>query len=392
MPGYFAEQPPLPTDEPTRIAFLYLGRRGALGRFVMELAAATIEFERLETSIAVSLQNACTPKLMEITGRVLALDTFRRATPFSIVSSFLTVRRNLLNRLEVDRPSAVVTLMPHIWTPLLAPAIRGLGVRYVTVIHDAVSHPGDPTGMVTPWLVREARFADMVVTLSRTVADRLISARKAPAGRVLPLFHPDLTFGMPPAARTREPGRPLRLLFFGRILPYKGLPLLIDAIEMLRAEGIVVELGVAGLGNIGADRRRLKALGAEVTNRWIEDDEIRPLLARYDAIALSHIEASQSGVAAAAFGNCMPVVGMPVGGIAEQVVDGRTGVMAHRANARSFADAVHRLAVDLPLYQRISRHLKETALDRSMGRFIDELVAETILLDRPARTAASVTP
>jgi glycosyltransferase involved in cell wall biosynthesis len=387
MSEYLAEHPRLLTDPPTRVAFLYLGRRGALGRFVLELTAAATEFERVETTIAVSRANACTPKLMGITDRVLALDTFRRATPFAIVSSFLTVRGHLLNRLERERPSAVVTLMPHIWTPLLAPAIKSLGIRYVTVIHDAVSHPGDPTGMVTPWLVREARLADLVVTLSRTVADRLISARKAPPDRVLPLFHPDLTFGTPPFARTRQPGRPLRLLFFGRILPYKGLPLLIDAVEMLRSEGIIVELGVAGLGKIGADWRRLKALGAEVTNRWIEDDEIGPLLARYDAIALSHIEASQSGVAAAAFGNCMPVVGMPVGGIAEQVIDGRTGVMAHRANARSFADAVHRLAVDLPLYQRISRHLKETTLDRSMGRFVDELVAETITLDRPARRA-----
>jgi glycosyltransferase involved in cell wall biosynthesis len=145
----------------------------------------------------------------------------------------------------------------------------------------------------------------------------------------------------------------------------------------------MVELGVAGLGNIGPERRRLTALGAEVINRRIEDDEIGPLLARYDAMALSHIEASQSGVAAAAFGNCMPVVAMPVGGIAAQVVDGRTGLMAHRVSARSFADAIHRLAVDPALYERISRNLRETAQDRSMARFVDEVVAETIRLKTP---------
>jgi glycosyltransferase involved in cell wall biosynthesis len=210
----------------------------------------------------------------------------------------------------------------------------------------------------------------------------------APADRVLTLFHPDLTFGTLPANRTRSTDKPLRLLFFGRILAYKGLPLLIEAVEMLRAEGIAVELGVAGLGNIGPDRRRLEALGAEVINRWIADDEIPPLLARYDAIALSHVEASQSGVAAAAFGSCMPVIGMPVAGIAEQVADGRTGVMAHRPSARSFADAIHRLAIDPDLYRRISHHLWETAYERSMARFIDELVAETIQLTSTERSQA----
>jgi glycosyltransferase involved in cell wall biosynthesis len=273
--------------------------------------------------------------------------------------------------------------MPHVWTPLLAPAIKRLGIRYVTVIHDAVPHPGDPTALLTPWLVREARSADLVVTLCRTVADQLVNIRAAPAERVLPLFPPDLTFGAVPAARKRTTGRPLRLLFFGRILAYKGLPLLVDAVEMLRAEGIMVELGVAGMGNLGAERPRLAALGAEVINRWIEDDEIGPLLARYDAIALSHIEASQSAVAAAAFGRCTPVVAMPVGGIAEQVIDGATGVMADRINARSFADAIHRLAVDPALYERISRNLRETAQDRSMARFVDEVVAETIRLKTP---------
>jgi glycosyltransferase involved in cell wall biosynthesis len=368
--------------------FLYLGRRGALGRFVLELADAALKFKELDTTITISSANECAPKMMDFADRIFALDTFKTATPLSIVANFLSVRRKLLQRLHRDRPLAVITLMPHIWTPLLAPSIKRLGIRYVTLIHDAVSHPGDPTGIVTPWLVREARCADLVVTLSRTVADRLISSRLAAADRVVTLFHPDLTFGALPADRTRSSAKPLRLLFFGRILAYKGLPLLIEAVEMLRAEGIVVELGVAGLGHIGPDRRRLEALGAEVINRWIADDEIRPLLARYDAIALSHVEASQSGVAAAAFGSCMPVVGMPVAGIAEQIVDGRTGVMAHRPSARSFADAIHRLAVDPDLYRRISRHLRETAYERSMARFIDELVAETIQLKEQRRADA----
>ena len=89
-----------------------------------------------------------------------------------------------------------------------------------------------------------------------------------------------------------------------------------------------IDLGVAGSGDIADVRMRLVALGAEVINRWLDDEEIAPLLARYDAMALPYIEASQSGVAAAAFASCMPVIAMPCGGLAEQVVENKTGVIA----------------------------------------------------------------
>ena len=45
------------------------------------------------------------------------------------------------------------------------------------------------------------------------------------------------------------------------------------------------DLGVAGAGDIGELRGRLAALDAEVVNRWLDDDEIAPLLARYDLTA-----------------------------------------------------------------------------------------------------------
>jgi glycosyltransferase involved in cell wall biosynthesis len=164
-------------------------------------------------------------------------------------------------------------------------------------------------------------------------------------------------------------------------MKYKGLPLLLDAVELLRREGLDLKLGVAGAGNLQSERSRLAVLGAEVINRWIDDDEVGPLLARYDAVALSHIEASQSGVAATAFGNGMPVVGMPVGGLVEQIVDGRTGVLAQRMTVRAFADAIRRLASEPGLYDGIVDHLRGSAENRSMQRFLDQIIAE---VTRPA--------
>jgi glycosyltransferase involved in cell wall biosynthesis len=360
--------------EQASIAFVSLGRRGALCRLTIELARAAHEVESLSSAYFVSSANELIEQFRREPLTLFECETFGASSPLGVARNFVRMRRQLLDYVRTERPLAVVTLMPHLWTPLLAPAVRRLGALYATVIHDGAAHPGDPTGLVNGWLKHDAVGADLIVTLSQAVAQQLFASGRIERERILRLFHPDVTFDGQPAAR-RYPRRPLRVLFLGRIMPYKGLPVLVEAMEMLRGAGVAAQLGVVGSGDLGALRPRLEALGAEVINRWVADSEIGPILARYDAMACSHVEASQSGPAAAAFGSGMPVVGMPVGGIAEQVVDGQTGVLARRASAVAFAGALHRLIAEPQLYERISGHLAATAEARSMRRFLHELLA-----------------
>ncbi len=360
--------------EPTSIAFVSLGRRGALCRLTIELARAANEMEGLNAGYFVSSANELIEQFRREQLTLFECETFGASSPVGVARNFVRLRRQLLDYVRRERPLGVVTLMPHLWTPLLAPAVRRLGALYATVIHDGAAHPGDPTGLVSGWLKRDGTGADLVVTLSQAVAQQLFAGGRIERERILRLFHPDLAFNGPPTAR-RHPRRPFRVLFLGRIMPYKGLSVLVEAMEMLRRAGVTAELGVVGSGELGALTPRLEALRAEVINRWVGDSEIGPILARYDAMACAHVEASQSGPAAAAFGSAMPVAGMPVGGIAEQVIDGATGVLARRASAPAFAEVLHRLIADPPLYERISRHLAATAESRSMRRFLHELVA-----------------
>ena len=59
--------------------------------------------------------------------------------------------------------------------------------------------------------------------------------------------------------------------------------------------------------------------GVVVENRWVAEDAVGALLAWADALVLSHTEASQSGVAAAAISARRWVVATRVGGFAEQL-------------------------------------------------------------------------
>ena len=127
-----------------------------------------------------------------------------------------------------------------------------------------------------------------------------------------------------------------------------------------------------GSGHIRSETRDLlHRLGAEVENRWIPNERITSILDRYDSVVCAHLEASQSGVAATAFGHAMPVVALPTGGIVEQVKDRETGILASRVTAEALAYAIAQLANTPGLYDSISRNLAHTAHQRSMSNFLD---------------------
>ena len=374
-------------EQPTRrhrLAFVYLGRNPAFSSFVLELAQAAALQPAVAAEFVVADGTELADRLRDRGTTTCALPTNNRSTLSHALLGYIGARRLIIKRLRSTRPEAVVTLMPHIWSPLLTPAIKRIGIHYATTIHDVEPHPGDPTAWATRWLASDASRADVVFTLSRAVANLIEAKGLAPRDRIVRLFHPDIGARAQPVSRRLPVGqRPFRVLFFGRIMAYKGLSILVDAVERLRAENFPVELGVAGSGSVDGLRPRLAALGAEVIERWIPPDELLALLDRYDAMACSHVEASQSGVAALAFGNGMPVIGTPVGGLVEQVVDGKTGVLARDASVEEFARAVKRLMTEPGLYEAIVTSLAVTSSERSMARFLDCILQAVARL--PAR-------
>ena len=182
------------------ILFLYLGRRG-LSRFTLDLARNVGGLKHVRATFCVSRQNEMFEAFADLGCRVLPVDTFEAASG-ALVHGYRVraLYRTVLDELMRQRSAGVVTLMPHIWTPLIAPLIRKHGFRYLTVVHDAHPHPGDPTSLLNGWSMRDALSADAVVTLSRAVADALAAGRAVPRERLVPLFHPDLQFGVRPSA------------------------------------------------------------------------------------------------------------------------------------------------------------------------------------------------
>lgn len=222
-------------------------------------------------------------------------------------------------RLRALRPDVAICAMPGPLDLLMALALWLAGVRFLVVIHDADAHPGDGS-LLQMWLQRRlARRADGLVALSQYVAQRLREQGfvRAPA----PLFvflHPPLAFGDAPPPPLGHGGR-MRLLFFGRLLPYKGLDLLADALRLLgpRAD---LEVRIVGSGPESATLAALRALPCvTVENRWVPEGEIGAVIGWSDVLVLPYLEASQSGAAAAAIAAGRWVISTRVGGLVEQL-------------------------------------------------------------------------
>ena len=226
--------------------------------------------------------------------------------------------RELARRIAPLHPDAAICVMPGPMDLTMATALHHLGVRFAVIVHDASPHPGD--GLPGQFALQRAlcRRAAVLMSWSGHVAETLrAQGFGRGAQRLVPAAHPPLAFDPPPPPAFAH-GGPARMLFFGRLLRYKGLDLLAEAAARMGGAGCTLK--VVGAGPETPALAALRAMPwVTVENRWVPETEIPGLLSWADAVVLPYVEASQSGVAAAALAAGRAVLATAVGGLPEQL-------------------------------------------------------------------------
>jgi glycosyltransferase involved in cell wall biosynthesis len=293
------------------------------------------------------------------------------------------------------KPDLLVCAFQSIWDFAALPVISKNKLPFVLVLHDAEPHPGDSYPMRHRVLSWEVNKADALIVLSNHVAHEAHRLYGFPREHIHIIPHGAFEFGEPTrSARSLKTSAPVNLLFFGRIVEYKGLGLLLSAYRLLKIAGIPVRLSIVGSGDLRPYRLALGALDdITIDNRWIDEAAIASALRDADILVLPYIEASQSGVAAAAQTAGLPIVATPVGGLIEQVKHGVTGLVSDEVSAAALAASLTRLISDPSLYNSCSSeslaHARDdldwTTIGQRVGLIFDEVLLHSLRNGTPAR-------
>lgn len=170
------------------------------------------------------------------------------------------------------------------------------------------------------------------------------------------------------------------VLFVGRFVPLKNLPLLVSAFAIVQRERPSATLVLAGEGALeGKIRAQVRRLDLEASVRFLGQqppDRLPELYAMADVVALSSsFDNSPNAVLEA--GACeRPVVATRVGGVPRYVVDGENGLLTEGGDVDGFARAILQVLAAPTLGKEMGRAGRRKVLERhSWRRSAEKLLA-----------------
>lgn len=154
---------------------------------------------------------------------------------------------------------------------------------------------------------------------------------------------------------------PNTVLFFGNVVPPKGLDTLVKAIPEVKHEIPDVKLLIAGDGRITAKSKSIIEAhpeNFEVHNYFIPNDEVKRFFRRAEVVAVPYRKQDgtkgHSGALATAFSFGKPIVSTSAGDFPELVEDSGSGVVVPPEDSERLADALTDVLTDSEMKARMS--------------------------------------
>lgn len=297
------------------------------------------------------------------------------------------------NELKKIKPDLVIV---RYWLPLMGPCLgtilrivkKNRFTKVICIADNVIPHEkrfGDK-----PFTQYFVKPVDAFITMSEKVRNDLSIFTSKPAQQVVHPLYDNFGEGVPKEEARKKLSLPTNekiILFFGFIRKYKGLDVLLEAMndERIRQSGI--KLLVAG--EFYEKREEYDTLieklgiSAQLILRtdFIADSEVRYYLSAADFVIQPYRNATQSGVTPLAYHFEKPMLVTNVGGLPDLVPDGKVGIVTE-------PDPVSIATGILKLYENgephFLPHLQEEKKKYSWHKLADAI--ETVgTLPRPER-------
>ncbi|MFN5055898.1 MAG: glycosyltransferase [Bacteroidota bacterium] len=256
------------------------------------------------------------------------------------------------NQIAQEKPSLVLI---RYWLPFMSPALgtiarvirRKKNTKIVCIADNIIPHEKRTADKIlTKYFMLPI---DGFITMSNKVTQDLLQFNSQANYKqvVHPLYD---NFGK--IIDKREARKYLKIepniklvLFFGFIREYKGLDLLLDAMDTDDVTKQSIQLIVAGEfyqnKDVYLDQINQKGISSQVRiiDDFIPDDMVRYYCCAADVIVQPYKKATQSGVTPLAYHFEVPMIVTNVGGLPEMVKDGESGLVCE-PNSQSIAEHI----------------------------------------------------
>jgi D-inositol-3-phosphate glycosyltransferase len=260
---------------------------------------------------------------------------------------------------------------------LLTLYFKLLGKRVILTAHNVNKAQRDSEDSLLNRLTLRCQYnlADRIFVHTEKMKDELIEqfGVKGSAVKVIPFgiysSLPDTE--LTPAGAKKRLGltsQERALLFFGRIVPYKGLEYLLAAFEKLYARNPNYRLLIAGEPMKGYEDYLTEIQRTIDGSSWrervirelrfIRDDETELYCKAADALILPYKHIFQTGVLFVGYTYGLPVIGADVGSIREDVIEGKTGYVFKPGNVAHLANMIEAY-FESDLYKDLARNRRE---------------------------------
>ncbi len=242
-------------------------------------------------------------------------------------------------------------------------------------------------------MIREATFTAAVSDYSRQLLVHLCPDAADRIHRVYNGIDPDTFPKAHPKPDAPPQASPLNCISIGRLIDFKGFPILIEAIAILRDHQIPVTLQIIGEGPqrpaLEAQIERLRLHALVRLRGVLSQDQIKQELAAADLFTLACLTDHKGAtdilptVILEAMACALPVVSTTLAGVPEMVLHGRTGLLAPPGDAPALAAHLITLAKDPTLRATYGlaglQHVRDTfSLHKTAGHLATLFPAESL--------------
>lgn len=315
-----------------KVTLIYLGRRGGGATYSLEIAKKLAGKTDLLAVVSSQAENLAYWK--EIKGRLYEMNTYSNAPEFVLSSLDYKKFSAFYREIKQFSPDVIYYPMFHYWIPLIN--ILFPDIPKVFTLHDPLLHKGESSFVVEFLQNLSLRKADRVIILnqfSKEIVSRKINPKNID---IIPHGIFDYYLKKPNEKRSPSP----TILFFGRILEYKGLGVLLKAFPLIKEKVPAAKLIIAGSGDLNPYKKSLKDLNDVIMeNKWIPDQKVENYFLQSNILICPYTDVSQSGIIPLAYAFKMPVVASKIGALKEQIEHRKTGLLVPPNNPEKLAEA-----------------------------------------------------